>query len=281
MRTHSAISLSAAVMEVNALRIKAVAPQLPGRDTAPRLAEMLARQVLARVPLRTGQQVLNVVCGTGSVARLAARHVAPSGRVVGIDSEAALLAIARAHATAAELPIAFEASEPTEMPFADAAFDVVVCCQGLQFHVDKARALQEMRRVLVPEGWVALSDFAAASRYELALADALAKHADQAVAMLSLAPFSSGNGAVLRTLAQKAGLKAVEIHTIVLTRHVYPSQAWLLQDCAGTRHGAAVADMDAVTRATMVREIAAQLRDLWCVESFAVPTEFHLAYARR
>jgi hypothetical protein len=138
-----------------------------------------------------------------------------------------------------------------------------------------------MRRVLVPGGLLALSVFGAPSRYNVALAEALAKCAYATAAQRSLAPFALGNLEALRTLVHAAGYGSVEIHTIAVTRRVHPSQEWLLQDSAGTPFGGAIADMAAIARAAMVREIAAQLKDFWDVESFAVPTNVHLVYARR
>lgn len=64
----------------------------------PRLFEPLARLFLDRVPLRVGSRVLDVACGSGVVARLAAPRVAPSGKVVGLDLNEEMLAVARAHA---------------------------------------------------------------------------------------------------------------------------------------------------------------------------------------
>jgi ubiquinone/menaquinone biosynthesis C-methylase UbiE len=226
-------------------------------------------------------RVLDVACGTGIVARLAAPRVAPSGSVTGIDLNAGMIAVARAHAAEEEVLIDFRRGDVAELPFGDAAFDLVCYQQGLQFFPNKARALEEMRRVLVPGGLLALSVFGAPSRYSAALAAGLAKYADPDAAERSLAPFALGNREALRMLVHAGGFESIEIHTIAVIWRVQPSQEWLMQDSAGTPFGEAIAEMDAVARAAMVREIAAQLKDLWDAESFAVPTEVHLVYARR
>lgn len=267
--------------EQHRLQVKGDAPELYERYKVPRLFEPLALQLLEHVPLRAGHRMLDVACGTGIVARLAAPRVAPSGKVTGIDLNAGMLAVARAQADEAKLSIDFSTPTPAKLPFDDAAFDVVCCQQGLQFFPDRTRALHEIRRVLVPGGLLALSVFGVASRYNAALAEALAEYAGATAAKRCVAPFALGNLEALRRLVQAAGFGSVEPHTITVTRRVYPSQEWLLQESAGTPFGGDIADMDVFARAAMIRDIASQLKDLWDVESFAVPTEVHLIYARR
>lgn len=46
--------------------------------------------------LAPGERVLDVACGTGVVARVAAKHVGPTGRVVGVDLNPGMIAVARA-----------------------------------------------------------------------------------------------------------------------------------------------------------------------------------------
>lgn len=261
--------------------------QLSGSETefyelymVPRMLLPMAQRLLEGVPLRAGQRVLDVACGTGIVARLAAQGVAPSGTVAGVDLNEEMLAVARARAAEAGLRIDWKQGDVAALPFADAAFDVVLCQQGLQFFPDKSGALREMRRVIAPGGMLALSVFGPANRFNAALAEGLIKYVDAKVATRSLAPFAFGDPAVLRATVSDAGFSGIEIRTVVLTRRVEPTQEWLLQYSAGSPYAAAIAGMNATARAEMVREIAAKLKDFWDAESFAVPTEVHLVYAQ-
>jgi SAM-dependent methyltransferase len=247
----------------------------------PGLFGPMALRLLGHVPLRPGQRVLDVACGTGIVARLAAPRVTPIGRVVGLDLNEAMLAVARAHSAKGGISIDWKQGDAHAMPFADAAFDAVVCQQGLQFFPDKVGALREMRRVAAPRGMAALAVFGSASRFTTALADALSERVGANVAERSLAPFALGDLGALRALLGDAGFGTVEIRTTVLTRHVKPTQEWLLQYSGSTPYSAAIANLHPGTRAEMVREIAAKLKPFWDAESFAVPTEVHLVYAQQ
>ena len=99
--------------------------------------------------------MLDATCGTGIVARLAAERVGPDGSVAGVDITPGMLSVART--VTAHLPIRWYETSVESMPLSDHAFDVVFCQLGLQFVADKAAALREMRRVLVPGGRLYLS----------------------------------------------------------------------------------------------------------------------------
>jgi len=102
--------------------------------------------------------VLDVACGPGTVARLAAVRVGPSGQVTACDLSPAMLAVAEAKASLADAaPITYRQCPADELAVADQAFDVALCQQGLQFFPDRVAALSEMRRALQPGGRAGVS----------------------------------------------------------------------------------------------------------------------------
>lgn len=256
------------------------APEVYERYKVPSVHGPVATRLLDRIALRPGLNVLDVACGTGIVARLAALRVAPSGRVVGVDLHKGMLAVARARAAEAGLAIEWQERDASSLPFADESFDVVTCNQGLQFFPDKVRALREMWRVVSPGGTLALGLFGVPSPYTVALADALARYAGAAPAARLLTPYSLGDEQLLRSIAKDA-FGAIEIQTIVLPRRIEPTQNWLLQDTEGTLYGTAIAAMDPAARAEMIREVGAKLTRFWDADAYSVPREVHLVYARK
>lgn len=267
-------------MEQQPSQFAGSAPDVYERYKVPTVHGPVATRLLEHIQLRPGYSVLDVACGTGIAARLAAPRVAPSGKVVGIDLHKGMLAVARACAAKAGLAIEWQEGDASRLPFADASFDVVVCNQGLQFFPDKVGMLREMWRVTTRGGTLALGLFGAASPYTVALAEALAKYAGAAAAARSLTPYSLGDKQLLRRIAGDA-FGEIEIQTMVLPRRVEPTQEWLLQDTEGTPYGTAIAAMDPAARAEMIREIAAKLGQFWDKEGFSVPREVHLVYARK
>jgi ubiquinone/menaquinone biosynthesis C-methylase UbiE len=119
-------------------------------------------KMLSFARLKPGEAVLDVGCGTGTVALLAKKKVGPEGRVEGIDVSAEMVARATAKARRAGLQVSFSTATAQELPFMDGEFDVVL--STLMFHhvPKKGREAfgREAIRVLRPGGRLLVVDFA-------------------------------------------------------------------------------------------------------------------------
>jgi SAM-dependent methyltransferase len=100
------------------------------------------------------ERVLDVACGSGTAALVAARRYC---EVAGIDYVPALIECARARAAAEALDVDFGVADAQALPFADASFDVVLSVYGVQFAPDQAKAADELLRVCRPGGRIALA----------------------------------------------------------------------------------------------------------------------------
>jgi len=121
-------------------------------------------KLLAPARLRPGESVLDVGCGTGSLAIAAKRQVGDAGSVQGIDASPEMIARARHKAKKAGLDIDFAEASAESLPFPDATFDVVLSTVMLHHLRKSARAVAvaEMRRALKPGGRLLVVDFAGA-----------------------------------------------------------------------------------------------------------------------
>ena len=91
-----------------------------------------------------GERLLDLACGTGGVALIAARRGA---EVTGLDISADQLAKARAAADKAGLSIRFDEGDAQALPYGDAEFDMVASAFGVIFAPDPRRAADELARV--------------------------------------------------------------------------------------------------------------------------------------
>jgi ubiquinone/menaquinone biosynthesis C-methylase UbiE len=108
--------------------------------------------------LASGQDLLDVGCGPGTITTDLALRVAP-GRTVGIDLSPDVIATARQiQETSESANVVFDVGNVYDLNFADASFDVVYAHQVLQHLVDPVAALGEMKRVLRVGGLLAVRD---------------------------------------------------------------------------------------------------------------------------
>ena len=117
--------------------------------------------VLQIARLAQGESVLDIGCGTGTLAVAAKRHVGETGDVYGIDASPEMIERARAKAAKRCVSISFDNAIAQALPFSDARFDVVLSTIMLHHLPRNARleALREIRRVLKPQGRFIVVDF--------------------------------------------------------------------------------------------------------------------------
>jgi len=112
-------------------------------------------QVLAdAVGLREGMTVLDLACGSGALTALIARRVGASGRAIGIDLNAAELALARSRCRDCG-NVAFLHESAERMSLSDASVDAVLCHLALMLFEPVGPVLAEIGRVLRPGGMLA------------------------------------------------------------------------------------------------------------------------------
>ena len=109
--------------------------------------------------VRPGQSVLDCATGTGDLAIAFKRAVGPTGRVVGTDFCAEMLALAPHKAERASLDIDFELADATALPYPDASFDVSSIAFGIRNVDEPMQCLRELARVTRPAGRVVVLEF--------------------------------------------------------------------------------------------------------------------------
>jgi len=169
------------------------------------------------------------------------------------------------------------------MPLADAAFDVVLCQQGVQFFPDRVAALRDMHRVLAPGGQLALSVWRGLQHNPqgAAMAEAIAHHISPETGARVRAPWAFGDLEALRAVITSGGFHAVRIRIVVRVRHFPSVEAFIPSLLIQIRAaGGEVAALDAAARAALLREMSEALRAYRDDEGFTVPMEAHVAVAQ-
>ena len=126
----------------------------------------IRRMTVKMAAAAPGEAVLDVGCGTGSLAIALKAQVGKSGEVTGIDASPEMIEQARRKAARAGADAGFEVALIEELPFPDASFDLVLSSFMLHHLPDgvKGKGLAEVRRVLKPGGRFLAVDFGGTSQ---------------------------------------------------------------------------------------------------------------------
>lgn len=254
-------------------------PENYERYFVPAIGEPVATASIRAAELRPGERVLDVGCGTGIVARLAAQAVGSEGSVVGLDVEPGMLAVARS--AAAGLDIEWIEASAESIPLPDESVDVVLCQMSLQFVPDRRRALEEMHRVLVPGGRFVLNVPGPMSTFFEPLSEALARHVDPRAAAFVERVFCLHDVDQLRALLEDAGFRNVSVEAGEIELSLPPPKDFLWQYAAATPLAGMMVGAGGAGRKELERDVVAAWRDYEVDDGMEIDQRVVIATALR
>lgn len=189
-------------------RLDAAAAESYERDFIPAIFAEWAPLLVRAGGVAAGDRVLDVACGTGIVARVAADRVGGDGEVTGLDLNASMLEVARR----VRPDISWREGDAADLPFEDEAFDVVLCQAALMFFPDRVAALREMRRVLRAGGRLAVQVWGESPGYTVA-GEIVEEVAGRETADVFRAPSALSDPARFAALFAAAGFETTSLET--------------------------------------------------------------------
>jgi SAM-dependent methyltransferase len=212
--------------------------------------EPVSAAVVDRAVLSGDVDVIDVACGTGNSALLAAGRGA---RVVGIDGSPRLLEVARERARARGLEIDFREGDLLDLPVESGTADLVVSIFGLIFAPSPAQALREVRRVLRPGGRLLMTAWILAGPID-AMLGAMGRIVGRASQTPRRERFAWSDPDALGPVADEAGLILQATMPALLPIRDRSPEAYVL---AGREHPMAVAVRPVIERAGVEEEVQA------------------------
>lgn len=191
-------------------------PQLKKTATAyedllvPALFQPWANRLAQTDEIKSSHTILDVACGTGVLARAITRR-GNGKRISGLDLNPGMLAVA----SQKNPGIHWQQGNAEALPFEDETFDVVLSQFGLMLFASPKKALEEMKRVLKPDGSIIIAVFDSIHNipaYHM-ISDLFEQEIGPSVADALRSPFSMGNTEVLQALLSEVGLTNAEIST--------------------------------------------------------------------
>jgi 2-polyprenyl-3-methyl-5-hydroxy-6-metoxy-1,4-benzoquinol methylase len=225
------------------------------RYFVPAIATPVSAGLLDVAALHEGERVLDVACGTGVIARLAAAQVGNTASVTGVDVAPDMIDIAKATPVAGGADIDWHVSDAASLPLADGSYDVVLCQMALMFMEDRAAALAEMHRVLAPGGRVVVNTPGAIQPVFELMEQAIVQHISPELGGFVRAVFSMHDPEALVTLLQGSGLRDVSATVSTATLRLPTPAEFLWQYVNLTPMGPFVAEAPETAQAAMERQV--------------------------
>ncbi len=222
------------------------------RYFVPAIGEPIARRLITAARPRPGERVLDIACGTGIAARLAADAVGSEGTVTGLDPNPGMLEVAR---RSNPTTIDWHEAPAEDLGLPDATFDLALCSMGLQFFSDKERALSETLRVLAPGGRAVWCTPGPTPPLFTEIDRALTDHIGPGASMFVHAVFSLHDATAARTLMQTAGFERIDVETTSVPLRVAPPADFFWQYVQSTPLAAVAAELDEHGRAALEAEV--------------------------
>jgi ubiquinone/menaquinone biosynthesis C-methylase UbiE len=250
------------------------------RYFVPDIGEPFAKRIVAAATLRQGERVLDVACGTGVAARLAAEATGSPGLIAGIDLNPAMVDVARATGAQGS-EIAWHEGAAENLPFDDESFDVVVSSLGFQFFTDKVAAIREMRRVLTPGGRISIGTTGPMPALFQVIDAVIGTHLGPEASRFIETVFSFHDPVGMESMLGEAGFIDADVEFGPIPLRLAPPADFVWQYVNSTPLAALAAHMDEAERVALEQEVSQRCEPFTDHGSLIMEPQALVATARR
>lgn len=268
-------------MSESGRQVDTTAAEAYERHMVPGMFARWSQFIVTLADPRPGEQVLDVACGTGIGARLAARAVGTSGRVAGLDIDPGVVQVAGKVTYGSTTPMEWHCASVLKMPFKNGEFDLCLCLQGLQFFPDRLAGCAEIRRVLKPSGRLVASLWAPLEFNKGHHAVVQALECQNVDASPAKRACSFADADEIHDTARRAGFSNVKVRTEDGVSHFASMQSFIDGMTLGspsTRH--AVTLLPEGGRDRFVRDVSTTLEPYIVGGELQYPMRTHIMVAR-
>jgi SAM-dependent methyltransferase len=258
------------------------APEVYERELVAAVFGVWAPVLVELAQPKPGERVVDIACGTGIVARIAAMKVGPTGAVAGIDLNPGMLTVARSLKTTDDAAsVQWHEASADKLPLLDRSCDIAYCQLGLQFFADRPAALREMHRVLSSKGRLALMVWCGINESPgfASLAEMLERNIGVAAATIMRAPFGLADADELSRLVTAAGFQNVIVQRRVGTVEFQSVERFVSSYVAGSPLAGHVSQASDLARERLTSETELALAQYVSSRGLSFPIAAHLLTA--
>lgn len=264
--------------------------QLAG-DAATRYEQVLVPSILGPfaealvnwADLAGADYVVDIGCGTGAATRCAAEQVGDNARVVGTDINMGMLRVAHTLANGFGPEIDWRQESAYEISIGDNQADIVLCAQTLQFLDKPQKALEEMRRILIPGGaaYISLWCEIQHSPYFDALVHTIARYISEDTAAGLGSAFKLSDLDKIMALCEGAGFTHRESTVAELQLELPPLTEFVPRHIQATPMGIGFNEASTETQQAVVTDMVGHLSQYQTDTGIRVPFQSYLIKATK
>ena len=234
--------------------------------------------LMEKANIQAGEQVLDLAAGTGLVTFRMMDQLGPKGKMIATDLSDEMVKKGTERACEKGLTnVTFQWMDAENLSLENESFDLVSCALGLMYFPDPDRAIQEMYRVLKPNGRVVLAVWG--SRKNCGWAEIFpivdARVSSDVCPMF----FQLGEGEIIKYPMEKAGFTDISIQKIKTELHYKNEEDACQASFLGGPVAMAYSRFDAQTKEKAQQEYIESIQAYKSNEGYKIPGEFVIAKA--
>lgn len=268
--------------QLNQWQVEGDTPEAYERYLVPALFQEAAEKLIQHAAIQPGERVLDLGCGTGIVARVAAEHLGNGENVTGVDINPGMLDVARSVSAETHPGIEWQQGSAEDLPLARSSFDVVLSQQAFQFLENRETALKEIHRVLRPGGRLVFSVFRSIEHNYTyrPLIEAFRRHGGDNLGTMMNSPFQEWTREGLREMVTEAGFTQADITISLVTARFPTVPDYIQQELSSSPMSELVSTMADDVRQAIARDTSAGLSDYIDDRGVMHPLQTYLVSAR-
>lgn len=242
-----------------------------------------ARALVAKAPLRPGDTVIDVGCGTGAAARLAAGKVSAMGRLIAIDINPVMLRVARSLPPARGAIVEYHEATAYHLPVERESAAALLYAHTFQYLTDRPTALHEAYRVVRSGGTISMTVWGdpAENPYLDALTSSVTRHFGAEVADELTLGLSIHDGEAIRPYLVRAGFRSNTILKEQLELDLAGPEEFVPLHLSATSIAPAFEAAPLEQREAVIRDVSNAMAPYRTAAGMRVPFSMHIIIARK
>lgn len=267
-------------MSKSGFQLTADAAIIYEQQKVPAMFGPLADITLKAINLSADDEVIDIACGTGIVARKVSELIGTKSRIVGVDLNEPMIKTAKSLQDEYSQACEWHIADATSLPFDDNEFSLALCQQGIQFIPDKQGVINEAYRVIRPSGRFVLTVWSGVADFMLPIIKSIHQHVSFEAAEKAKEPFGY-DATTLVPLLKNAGFMDINVSLITVDRTIAATKQAIQNEIMGMPFAPLIKEKGDAVVDKIIQDALTGLAKHLQGQNFIIPQHTHLIQATR